>query len=83
MLRAKRDGKAVRFLGGTQSTTPKRHEPSPLPLRKQWQRRGLIVGTEVHRRRSGGHLGHLFENRPVPTSKRYCMNGVALQFVAT
>jgi len=54
--------------------------PLPNSVRTRADRTLFAVRTEVHCRRCGGHLGHVFDDGPKPTGKRFCMNGLALKF---
>lgn len=54
--------------------------PGAVETKRDW--RMVIPRTEVHCRRCGSHLGHIFSDGPAPTGKRHCLNGVSLVFRA-
>ena len=60
---------------------PSFYRPLPNAIGTSTDHLLLLPRTEVHCRRCGGHLGHVFEDGPPPTGLRYCMNGIAMKFV--
>jgi peptide-methionine (R)-S-oxide reductase len=61
---------------------PSFYQPLDNAIETTIDRAFFMTRTEVHCKRCEGHLGHVFDDGPKPTGLRYCMNGVAMKFVA-
>jgi len=70
---------ATKFESGT--GWPSFYEPIAGAVATKVDYKIIAPRTEYHCRRCEGHQGHVFDDGPKPTGKRYCNNGVALKFV--
>ena len=61
---------------------PSFYAPLPDAVATMIDRSLFQARTEVHCRRCGSHLGHIFNDGPQPTGQRHCLNGVSLVFRA-
>ena len=60
---------------------PSFYDPIENSVETTTDRSLFMTRVEVHCHNCGGHLGHVFNDGPAPTGKRYCMNGVSLNFM--
>ena len=70
---------AAKYESGT--GWPSFFAPLPNSLGTKTDFKMILPRTEYHCVRCAGHQGHVFDDGPKPTGKRYCNNGVALKFV--